>query len=251
MLSKYYIIFRNVLQFLPTLLTHKLLTTWLLTQGYQWPKLVSKNVRHLDLISPYSVAVSDLYLIFFFFFFFFFCHSKAINRLSKPQTLLFSYFPKSLFRLAGMVGEACLPRKSYFPWTPDYTPFNFGFMSVWTFLILSLCALTMFFRNTNWYIDEFFYCCSKYLRLLQDAVLQEVVFSQCYFLLLIPFVSSCLGVHCQICLTRPFWLNHEWLIQGWQVQPTCTNLFVRCNLYKCTLTLSSPFLTKLNAIDLL
>ena len=30
----------------------------------------------------------------------------------------------------GMVGEACLPNKAYFSWTPDYIPFFVGLMSV-------------------------------------------------------------------------------------------------------------------------
>ena len=55
-----------------------------------------------------------------------FCHNQAINRLSKPGTLPIPYFPKSLFRLIGMVGEAWLPSNAYFPWTPDYIPFILG-----------------------------------------------------------------------------------------------------------------------------
>ena len=35
---------------------------------------------------------------------------------------IFTYFPKSLFRLVGMVGKACLSGNAYFTWTPGYTP---------------------------------------------------------------------------------------------------------------------------------
>ena len=63
-----------------------------------------------------------------------------IKGLSKPLILLFSYFPISLFRLIGMVGEACLPSNAYFPWTPDYTPSNMvPCLSILIFQILSIC----------------------------------------------------------------------------------------------------------------
>ena len=118
-----------------------------------------------------------------FFFFFrlmshvflcvFFSHSQAINRVSKPRTLtplgwlvrktwtqtnnkprtlLFPYFPKSLFKL---MGEVCSPSNAYFLWTSDYTPFNLlPCLSVWTFLIWSLCTSTLWFSEILfWYVD--------------------------------------------------------------------------------------------------
>ena len=53
------------------------------------------------------------------------------------------------------MGEAGLPSKVFFPWTPDNTPFISGpSLSVWTFLILSLCMSLLWFSEIRvWYVD--------------------------------------------------------------------------------------------------
>ena len=75
---------------------------------------------------------------------------------SQTSVWCFATIPvcsKSLFRLICMVGEACLSSNDYFPWTPDYITFIKS-LSVWTFLILSLCISTLQFSQIRfWYID--------------------------------------------------------------------------------------------------
>ena len=68
-----------------------------------------------------------------------FCHSQGITDFLNPWHL-FPCFPKPLFRLIGMVSDACLSRNTYFPWTSDYTQFIFGpYLFIWTFLFF-LCV---------------------------------------------------------------------------------------------------------------
>ena len=89
----------------------KVLTTKLLSQGYQKTKLVATLKkfygRHHDLVNPYNVAVSGIVSDVF--------ASDAPN----PGHTLLPIFPS--FRPMGMVGEACLPNNAYYPRTPDYT----------------------------------------------------------------------------------------------------------------------------------
>ena len=136
-----------------------LLTTRLLTQGYQRAKLLStlKNFygRHHDLVNSYNVTVSRLI--------------SEDSATAKPSTDFlnpghyFSNFPKSLFRLIGMVGEAWIPRNAYFPWTPDYTPFILGpCLSLWTFTIIDFMIFRKYdfgmliFRILKWnFMDHF------------------------------------------------------------------------------------------------
>ena len=53
------------------------------------------------------------------------------------------------------MGEACLPSNDYFPWTPGCTQFIWGpYLSVWTFLILSVCISTLWVPEMRfWYVD--------------------------------------------------------------------------------------------------
>ena len=60
----------------------------------------------------------DLYLMFL--------PKPSRKRISYPPTLIPVFLLKSLFRLIGMMGEACFPSNAYFPWIPDYTPFILG-----------------------------------------------------------------------------------------------------------------------------
>ena len=110
----------------------RLLTIRLLTQRHQRTKLVSALKkfygRHHDLV-PTMWLHPDVCL--------WFCHSQATNRLSKPRTLLFPFFPKSLFRLMGealFLIHVCL--------------------SVMTFLILFLCISIVWFSEIRyWHFD--------------------------------------------------------------------------------------------------
>ena len=88
----------------------KVLTTKLLSQGYQKTKLVATLKkfygRHHDLVNPYNVAVSRI------------VSGQEVDFPNPGHTLL-PIFPS--FRPKGMVGEACLPSNAYYPRTPDYT----------------------------------------------------------------------------------------------------------------------------------
>ena len=93
-----------------------MLTTKLLSQGYQKTKLVATLKkfygRHHDLVNPYNVAVSrivsDVLPV---------TRHRQTSR--NPGHTLLPIFPS--FRPMGMVGEACLPSNAYYPRTPDYT----------------------------------------------------------------------------------------------------------------------------------
>ena len=93
----------------------------LFTQGYQRTKLVStlEKVygRHHNFVSPYNVSVSRLISDAL-------ASAKPyIDCLNHGQYFPHFFFSKSLFRLIGIVGEACLPSNAYFPWTPNCIPF--------------------------------------------------------------------------------------------------------------------------------
>ena len=92
-----------------------MLTTKLLSQGYQKTKLVATLKkfygRHHVLVNPYNVAVSRIVSDVF--------ASEAQVDFPNPGHTLLPIFP--LFRPMGMVGEACLPSNAYYPRTPDYT----------------------------------------------------------------------------------------------------------------------------------
>ena len=123
----------------------KVLTTKLLSQGYQKTKLVATLKkfygRHHDLVNPYNVAVSRIV-------YWWFCQWRAISRLPKSRT--YASTENSFVQAMGMVGEACLPSNAYYPRTPDYTrcsgvhvcwsehsdsSFVYGFMSWITALV--------------------------------------------------------------------------------------------------------------------
>ena len=128
----------------------KVLTTKLLSQGFQKTKLAATlkkfYVRHHDLVNPYNVAVfrivSDV-----------FASDTPLVDFPNPRHTLLPIFPS--FRHMGMVGEACLPSNAYryYPRTPDYTHYSwvhvcwsehsdssfvYGFMS----LDYGLCTMT-------------------------------------------------------------------------------------------------------------
>ena len=88
-----------------------MLTTKLLSQGYQKTKLVATlqkfYERHHDLVNPYNVAVSRIVSDVF------------ASDFPNPGHTILPIFP--LFRPMGMVGEVCLPSNAYYPRTPDYT----------------------------------------------------------------------------------------------------------------------------------
>ena len=97
----------------------KVLTTKLLSQGYQKTKLVAilKKLygRHDDLVNPYSVAVSRIVSDVF-------ANDEPLVDFRNPGHTLLPTFPS--FRPMGMVGEACLPSNAYYPRTPDYTLYS-------------------------------------------------------------------------------------------------------------------------------
>ena len=90
-----------------------MLTTKLLSQGYQNTKLVSTLKkfygRHHDLVNPYNVAVSRIVSDVFA------TDARYVDFQNPGHTLL-PIFPS--FRPIGMVGEACLPSNTYYPRTP-------------------------------------------------------------------------------------------------------------------------------------
>ena len=93
----------------------KVLTTKLLSQGYQKTKLVATLKkffgRHHDLVNPYNVAVSRIVSDVF-------ASDAPYVDFPNPGHTLLLIFPS--FRPMG-VGDACLPSNAYYPWTPDYT----------------------------------------------------------------------------------------------------------------------------------
>ena len=119
----------------------KVLTTKLLSQGYQKSKLVATLKkfcgRHHDLVNPYNVAVSRIVSDDF-------ATDAPYVDFPNPGHTLLPIFPS--FRPMGIVGEACLPSNAFYPRTPDYTlnysgvhvcwsehsdsSFVFGFMSL-------------------------------------------------------------------------------------------------------------------------
>ena len=86
----------------------KVLTTKLLSQGYQKTKLVATLKkfygRHHDLDNPYNVAVSRIVTDVF-------ASDAPQVDFPNPGYTLLPIFP--LFRPMGMVGEACLPSNAY------------------------------------------------------------------------------------------------------------------------------------------
>ena len=93
----------------------KVLTTKLLSQGYQDTKLVATLKkfygRHHDLVNPYNVAVSRIVSDVF-------ATDEPLVDFQNPRHTFLPIFP--LFTPMGMVGEACLPSNAYYPRTPDY-----------------------------------------------------------------------------------------------------------------------------------
>ena len=104
-------------------------------------------MRHHDIVNPYNVAVSRLI--------------SDVVVTAKPWTDFLTsdinsrIYSKSLFKLMGMMSEACLPSNAYSSGTPDDTSFILGpCLFVWTFLILSLYILTVWFSEIRiWYVD--------------------------------------------------------------------------------------------------
>ena len=98
----------------------KVLTTKLLSQGYQKAKMVATLKkfygRHHDLVNPTMWQFPELFLMFL-----------PVTDFPNPGHTLLPIFPS--FRPMSMVGEACLPSNAYYPRTPDYT-FVLGSMSV-------------------------------------------------------------------------------------------------------------------------
>ena len=144
----------------------KVLTTKLLSQGYQKTKLVATLKkfygRHHDLVNPYNVAVSRILMFL------------PLTRPNPGHTLL-PIFPS--FRPMGMVGEACLPNNAYYPRTPDYTlcsgvrvcwsehsdsSFIYGFMSLdygfGTMTATTYMVIWIFWINIGQY--SYSYCCT-------------------------------------------------------------------------------------------
>ena len=97
----------------------EVLTTRLLSQGYQKTKLVAtlKKIygRHHDLTNPYNLAVSRIVSDVF-------ANGEPQVDFQNPGHTLLPTFPS--FRPMGMVGEACLPSNAYYPRTPDYTLYS-------------------------------------------------------------------------------------------------------------------------------
>ena len=97
----------------------KVLTTKLLSQGYQNTKLVAtlKKIygRHHDLVNPYNVVVSKIVSAVF-------ASDAPYVDFPNPGHTHLPIFPS--IRPMGMVGEACLPSNAYYPRTPDYTLYS-------------------------------------------------------------------------------------------------------------------------------
>ena len=96
-----------------------MLTTTLLSQGYQKTKLVATLKkffgRHHNLVNPYNVAVSRIVSDVF-------ASDAPLVDFSNPGHTFLPIFPS--FRPMGMVGEACLPSNAYYPRTPNYTLYS-------------------------------------------------------------------------------------------------------------------------------
>ena len=95
----------------------KVLTTKLLSQGYQKSKLEATlkkfYERHHDLVNPYIVAVSRIVSDVF-------ASDAPYVDFQNPGHTLLPIFPS--FRPMGMV--ACLPSNAYYLRTPDYTLYS-------------------------------------------------------------------------------------------------------------------------------
>ena len=88
-----------------------MLTTQLLSQGYQKTKLVATlnkfYGRHHDLVNHYNVAVSRIVSDVF-------ANDEPLVDFQNPGHTLLPTFPS--FRPVGMLGEACLPSNAYYPY---------------------------------------------------------------------------------------------------------------------------------------
>ena len=97
----------------------KVLTTKLLSQGYQKAKLVATLKKfygiHQELVNPYNVAVSRIVSDVF-------ANDEPKVDFQIPGHTLLPTFPS--FRPIGMMGEACLPSNAYYPRMPDYTLYS-------------------------------------------------------------------------------------------------------------------------------
>ena len=99
----------------------KVLTTKLLSQGYQKTKLVATQ----EVLWETSLSGQSLQCGSFQNCFWCLCQWRAISRqvdFQNPGHTLLPIF--SSFRPMGMVGEACLPSNAYYPRTPDYTLYS-------------------------------------------------------------------------------------------------------------------------------
>ena len=77
-----------------------------------------QHLRNHDLVNPLQCGCFRSYVWCF-----------ATVKLStdfQTPTLPSPHFPRSLFKLIGMVGEVCLLSNAYLLWTPDYAPFILG-----------------------------------------------------------------------------------------------------------------------------
>ena len=103
-----------------------MLTTKLLSQGYQKTKLVATLKkfygRHHDLVNPYNVAVSRIVSDVF-------ANDEPYVDFQNTRHMLLPTFP--WFRPVGMVGKACLPSNAYYLRTPDYTLYS-GVHACWS-----------------------------------------------------------------------------------------------------------------------
>ena len=97
----------------------KVLTTKLLSQGYQKTKLVATLKkfygRHHDLVNPYNVVVSRIVSDVF-------TNDKPLIDFQNPGRTLLPTFLS--LRPVVMVGAACLQSNAYYPRTPNYTLYS-------------------------------------------------------------------------------------------------------------------------------
>ena len=127
-----------------------------------WQHLGSSVGGIMTLSIPTMWLFPDLCLIF--------CHSQVINRLSKPLTLLLTYFPKSPFRLIGMVGEASYQVLLIFhglPITPNLFWVHFclnipNFVIVYIDFMIFRTTILVCWPQTNLYSYEYILQSSKY-----------------------------------------------------------------------------------------
>ena len=88
-----------------------MLTTKLLSQGYQKPKLIATPQSSTGDIMFWSIPTMWQFPEMFPMF-------LPYVDFPNPGHTLLPTFPS--FRPMGMVGEACLPSNAYYPRTPDY-----------------------------------------------------------------------------------------------------------------------------------